>query len=69
MGCGGLLTSMVVLLGTDAVGTLLESPLHGLSGELAFNIAIEAALEPFQGVTTVLLALALLDLRGRGPRA
>jgi hypothetical protein len=58
-----------VIVATDSIGTALESPLHGLQGEVAFNLAIEAALEPFQGLTTVLLALALMDLRGEAPRA
>ena len=58
-----------VIVATDSVGTALESPLHGVEGEVAFNLATEAALEPFQGLATVLLALALLDLRGEGPRA
>ena len=52
----------VVLL-TDVATTVLESPLHGLEGEVALNLAIHATLEPFQGLVTVLLALALLDLR------
>ena len=53
-----------VVLATDSLATVLESPLHGISGELAFNFAIHAALEPFQGLATVLLAIALLELHG-----
>jgi hypothetical protein len=61
--------SVAVLVASDAIGTALESPLHGLHGEVAFNLLIEAVLEPFQGLTTVLLALALMKLRGQSPRA
>jgi len=57
----GLLVALVVL--TDTGGTVLESPLHGRSGEVALDLLLHAALEPFQGLTTVLLALALLDMR------
>lgn len=63
-----LLFTIVVLLVAEGVTTALESPLHGLHGELIFNLAIEAAVEPFQGLTTVFLALALLDLHGHDPR-
>ena len=59
-----LVFAFVVLVLTDAVTVALESPIHGLEGELLFNLAIEAALEPFQGLATVLLALALMDLHG-----
>lgn len=55
--------AVVVLTLTDIVTTVLEAPLHGVQGEILFNLAIHAVLEPFQGLTTVLLALALIDLR------
>jgi hypothetical protein len=58
----------VALAGTEAIGTALESPLHGLHGEVVFNLLVEAALEPVQGLTTVLLALALMDLHGQSPK-
>lgn len=61
-----IFTAAVVLL-SDSLATALESPLDGLSGELAFNLAIEAALEPFQGLATVLLAISLLELHGERP--
>jgi hypothetical protein len=57
-----------VLIGTDTIGTALESPLHGFEGEAVFNLLIEAMLEPFQGLTTVLLALALMSLHGQTPK-
>ena len=61
-----IFTGAIVLL-TDSLATALESPLHGISGELLFNLAIEAALEPFQGLATVLLAISLLQLHGDRP--
>jgi len=59
--------AVVVLVATDAIGTVLESPIHGLHGEIAFNLLIEAVLEPFQGLATVLLALALMEIHGHTP--
>jgi len=35
-----------------------------VQGELLFNLVIEALVEPFQGLTTVVLALGLLGLHG-----
>ena len=57
-----LIFTFRVLAITDTAATLLESPVHGLHGELVFNLLIEAVVEPFQGLTTVFLALALLEL-------
>lgn len=60
-----LVVIVAALVLTDAAGSLLESPIHGVEGETALNMAIHAALEPFQALATVLLALALIDLAGR----
>jgi hypothetical protein len=51
-----------VLVVTDAAAAFLESPLHGAPGEAAATLVVDAAIEPFQGLVTVLLALALIDL-------
>ncbi|MBM3666710.1 MAG: hypothetical protein FJW90_04390 [Actinobacteria bacterium] len=59
-----LLFTLVVLAVTDLVTLVLESPIHGVQGELLFNLVIEALVEPFQGLTTVVLALGLLGLHG-----
>ena len=59
-----LLFTAAVVLVSDSLATALESPIHGLSGEIVFNLAIEAVFEPFQGLAIVLLALALMELRG-----
>ena len=60
--------TLIVLVVTDSFATLLESPIHGVHGELLFNLLIEAVVEPFQGLTTVFLALALLGLHGHDDR-
>jgi hypothetical protein len=60
--------TILVLAISDATAAILESPIHGVHGELLFNLAIEALIEPFQGLTTVFLALALLDLHGEDGR-
>jgi hypothetical protein len=60
--------SVVVLVISEGISALLESPVHGLHGEVLFNLAIEAMVLPFQGLTTVFLALALLDLHGEDRR-
>ncbi|MGH2923312.1 MAG: YciC family protein [Solirubrobacterales bacterium] len=56
----GLILAVFVV--TDAATTILESPLHGVGGELALNVVVDATLEPFQGLATAMLALALIDL-------
>ena len=56
--------TVVVLALSDVVTLVLESPIHGLQGEIVFNLVIEALVEPFQGLTTVILALGLLGLHG-----
>jgi hypothetical protein len=60
--------SIVVLVLSDLVTVILESPIHGVHGEVIFNLVIEALIEPFQGLTTVVLALALMGLHGNDQR-
>lgn len=60
--------SVVVLVLSEGISALLESPVHGLQGELLFSLAIEAMILPFQGLATVFLTLALLDLHGEDRR-
>lgn len=56
--------AVVVLIATEAATTVLEAPLHGVPGEVAFNLGAHALLEPFQGLATVLLAIALMERHG-----
>ena len=58
----------VVVLISDGATLALEAPLHGLEGEAVWNLVLEAVFEPVQGLTTVFLALALLDIRGEDRR-
>lgn len=58
----------IVLLLSELITVLLESPIHGVHGEVLFHLLIEAVIEPFQGLTTVFLALALLGLHGHDGR-
>jgi hypothetical protein len=60
--------TMIVLLLAELITALLESPIHDVHGEVVFNLLIEAVIEPFQGLTTVFLALALLGLHGQDGR-
>ncbi len=55
----------LVLIGTEAAGTVLESPLHGVTGEAVFNLGIDALLEPFQALAAVVLAISLMEIHGR----
>jgi hypothetical protein len=57
-----------VLFISQAFTTALESPVHGKPGELLYNLVVEAVIAPFVGLTTVFLALALLELNGRERR-
>jgi hypothetical protein len=58
----------LVVLVSDGLMLILEAPLHGLAGEAAFNLLLEAVFEPVQGLTTVFLALALLEINGEDRR-
>jgi hypothetical protein len=58
----------IVLLVSQILTTALESPVHGKPGELLYNLVVEAMIAPFVGLTTVFLALALLELNGRERR-
>jgi hypothetical protein len=60
--------TLLVLVLTDFVSTALESPFEDLELHLVWNLVIEAIVEPFQGLTTVFLALALLEIHDRDHR-
>ena len=60
--------TILVLVLSEVAFTAIEAPLHGVQGNLIFNLAIEAVIEPFQALTTVFLAFALLDLHGLDDR-
>lgn len=62
-----LAIGLVAVLGTEAVSAALEAPFHGIEVETAVNLAVEALLEPFQGLATVLVAFSLMELRGEDP--
>jgi hypothetical protein len=53
-----------VLVGTEVASELLALPFHQFAAELVEHLAVEALLEPVQGLVTVLTVLALLELRG-----
>ena len=59
--------AVIAIAATDSIATVLEAPIHGLEAEIAFNLLIEAALEPFQALVTVLMALALMEIHGENP--
>ena len=63
-----LALTVVVLVVTDSAAALLEAPFDELHLHFLFNLGIEAIVEPFQGLTTVFLALALLEIHGRDHR-
>lgn len=54
---------------SDSAAALIESPFEGVAYEAGLHLAIKAALEPIQGLGTVLMALALMDLHGERPRS
>jgi hypothetical protein len=62
-----LAVGLVTVLGTEVVSAALEAPFHGLETETAVNLAVEAIVEPFQGLATVLVAFGLMELRGERP--
>jgi hypothetical protein len=61
-----LAIGLVALLGTELAAEGLAHLVHGLALDLAAQIAVDAALEPLQGLVTVLVALSLIELRGEG---
>jgi hypothetical protein len=57
--------AVVVLVFTDAVTGAVEAPIEGVEGvggEIIFNLAAHAVIEPFSGLVTVLLAFTLSDM-------
>ena len=60
--------SLLVLVVSEAFTAALHSPLDGSAGTFLWNLGVEAAIEPFVGLTTVLLCLGLLDLHGEDRR-
>lgn len=60
---------VLVVAGTELITAGLEAPFHGLELETAANLVVEAAVEPLQGLATVLLCLRLMELRGERPPA
>jgi hypothetical protein len=59
---------VVSVVGTEALAAPLEQLLHAFHLDLVTNLAVDALVEPFEGLFTVLTALALIELHG-GPRA
>jgi hypothetical protein len=62
-----LAIALVTILGTELISAAVEAPFHGLEAETAVNLGVEAVVEPFQGLATVLVALGLMELRGERP--
>jgi hypothetical protein len=62
-----LAIGVVLIAGTEAISAALLVPFHDFAAEAPAHLAVEAMLEPFQGVATVLVALALMELRGERP--
>lgn len=62
--------SIVVLtvLGTEAISDGLAYLAHGGVADIIVETAVDATLEPLQGLVTVLLALALIELHGGAGR-
>lgn len=52
---------------TEVAVQALTAPFHGLGIEFLADLGAEGLLEPFEGLVVVLVALALLDLRGELP--
>ncbi|MGZ5412634.1 MAG: hypothetical protein ACXWYV_08960 [Solirubrobacterales bacterium] len=60
-----LAATLVAYLGTELAVQALVLPFHGFGIEAVAHLAAEALVEPFQGATAVIVALALLDIHGR----
>jgi hypothetical protein len=58
-----LAIALILIVATEAATALFLLPVHGIAGT-ALHLAVEAVIEPFQGVATVLVALGLMELRG-----
>lgn len=56
---------VVAVLGTELASEALVALMHTLPGEVVAELVVDALLEPFQGLVTVLVALALIELRGQ----
>lgn len=62
-----LAATLVAYLGTEVFVQLVALPFHGFALEAGVHLAAEMLAEPFQGVTAVMVALALLEIHGRPP--
>ena len=59
--------AVLVLIVSDTVTGLLEAPIHGVEGEVLFNLVVHAVVEPFSALVTVLLAFSLKEIKGIPP--
>jgi hypothetical protein len=52
---------------TELAASLASSPFHGLAIVTFVDLAIDGLLQPIEGLVIVIVALALLELRGEAP--
>ncbi|MGH2955668.1 MAG: hypothetical protein ACRDL6_01570 [Solirubrobacterales bacterium] len=57
---------LVAVLGTELASEGLGYLMHTIVADVVAEMAVDAVLEPWQGLVTVLVALALIELRGEG---
>jgi hypothetical protein len=52
---------------TEAAAGAISAPFHGVGLVTVVDIAADAVLQPIEGLVIVVVALALLELRGEAP--
>lgn len=56
-----------VIIAVEALAQILVAPFHGLASVTAVDLIIQGFTEPIEGLTIVVVALNLLELRGEAP--
>ena len=59
-----LVVVLLFVVGSELLTAALEAPFHGIELESAISLLVEAAVEPLQGLATVLVCLNLMELHG-----
>jgi hypothetical protein len=61
-------TVVGVIVFTEIAASLISAPVHGVAAVTVVDLAADGLLQPIEGLVIVVVALALLELRGEAPR-
>jgi uncharacterized protein UPF0259 len=61
-------TVVGVIVFTEIAASLISAPVHGVAAVTLVDLAADGLLQPIEGLVIVVVALALLELRGEAPQ-